>query len=176
MSQPNLTIPVFVARGIDADSWLNEPHHEWFRDGYAYAATQTRAISALSKCTAEEVEAVVWAVMRGAGLGDPGELPRARWRGEGPPPAAAETERLEKSGAFGYVIERDPRDAMVAGRFSPGAPMFTWFESEAESWKASGWKVTPVFARPGGADDSGRTAGGGRGALGTGDSQGGDTP
>lgn len=65
-----------MAQGIGAGSWLNRPGHEWFHDGYEYAATQTRAIPALSKCSAEEIEAVVWAVMRGAGFGDPGQIQR----------------------------------------------------------------------------------------------------
>lgn len=73
---PELRIPVHMAQGIAPESWLNEPQHAWFRDGYRYAATQSRAIPALSKCSAEEIEAAVWAIMRGAGLGDPYTLPR----------------------------------------------------------------------------------------------------
>lgn len=39
---------------------------EWFVDGHAYAATQTRAIPALSQVSPEALYFAVWAIMHGA--------------------------------------------------------------------------------------------------------------
>ena len=48
------TLTVFMAPQIGAESWLNEPEHEWFRTLYRYASTQTRSIPALAALTPED--------------------------------------------------------------------------------------------------------------------------
>lgn len=68
MTRPGHWIPLHIAQGIDADSWLNEPRFEAFRAGYSYAASATHAISGLSKLTAEETYYVWSLISRGVAL------------------------------------------------------------------------------------------------------------
>ena len=64
-------IKILVAQEIPVDhGWLRDRARRWFVDGHAYAATQSAAIPALSKCSPAELYHAVWAIMRGAGLGD----------------------------------------------------------------------------------------------------------
>lgn len=65
---------IFVPKDVRPDSWLHRPAYKWFLRGLSYAQTQTRAIPALAKCTPEELEAAVFAIMRGNGW-DPHRLP-----------------------------------------------------------------------------------------------------
>jgi hypothetical protein len=67
----SVKIEMLSAQEISKTSWLNESKYEWFVKGHAYAATQTRAISALSKVSPEELYFAVWLIMRGAGLPHP---------------------------------------------------------------------------------------------------------
>ena len=68
-------IQIRLAQEIRPDSWLRtDPHWRWLADGLDYAATQTFAIPALSKCTPEEIAQVVVSVMRGARIALPNEL------------------------------------------------------------------------------------------------------
>ena len=66
---------IYTPRRIRPDSWLHADRFRWFRDGYAYAGTQTRAIEALSEVEPEALYFAVWAIMRGAGLPDPEAVP-----------------------------------------------------------------------------------------------------
>lgn len=56
---------VQVSQGIPEGSWLNLDGYAAFREAYGYAETQTRAIPALSKCTADEVYFLFEALKRG---------------------------------------------------------------------------------------------------------------
>jgi broad specificity phosphatase PhoE len=51
---------------IKPDSWLNEPRFAWFKTGYQYAQTQTRAIPALAQIAPEELFFAVSSILRGA--------------------------------------------------------------------------------------------------------------
>jgi len=51
----NIDIRLISANQIGESSWLMEDEFTDFRKAYEYASTQTRAISALSKCTPEEI-------------------------------------------------------------------------------------------------------------------------
>ena len=62
---------IHMAQGIPEDSWLRDERRKWFMEGYGYAATQTRAIPALSQVDPHDLYCAVWAIMRGAGLPDP---------------------------------------------------------------------------------------------------------
>jgi len=64
---------IHIARQIKEGSWLQEDRFEWFRKGFGYASTQTRATPALSKASPEEICHAVCAIMRGAGLTEPDE-------------------------------------------------------------------------------------------------------
>lgn len=50
-----MELHLHIAKEISKDSWLNDPEYKWFKDAYGYAATQSRAIPALSQCTPEEM-------------------------------------------------------------------------------------------------------------------------
>jgi hypothetical protein len=60
-----------AARKIPDDSWLHEERFRWFREGYAYASTQTRAIPGLAAVDPHDLYSAVWAIMRGAQMPDP---------------------------------------------------------------------------------------------------------
>lgn len=71
MTAPALPVMLPQAFPRDPEHWLRAPERQWFRDGWGYAQTQTRAIPALSKCSAEELYFAVWSILRGAKLPDP---------------------------------------------------------------------------------------------------------
>ncbi len=58
-------IAVAVPNGVEPDSWLNGDEYKSFRAAYAYATTQSCAIPALSKLSAEEVHGVYEMLRRG---------------------------------------------------------------------------------------------------------------
>lgn len=61
---------------IREDSWImTDPRFEWFKEGYYYAMTQTRAIPALAKVDPEELFFAVSAILRGVKLAGK-ELPK----------------------------------------------------------------------------------------------------
>lgn len=74
MAERTFQVPVMFPQDVREDSWLHRPAYKWFLRGLSYARTQTRAIPALAKCSPEELEAAVWAIMRGNGW-DPDTLP-----------------------------------------------------------------------------------------------------
>lgn len=62
------SVTLVAPQGIRETSWLlTDKRCEWFVRGYEYACSQTTAIPVLSKCSAEELEHAVSAVIRGAG-------------------------------------------------------------------------------------------------------------
>lgn len=73
-------VQAFVPNSIAEDSWLcKSPRYDWFLRGYAYAQTQTAAIPALSAVPPETLYHATWAILRGAGLPDPEEVPTWRY-------------------------------------------------------------------------------------------------
>lgn len=60
-------IPVKMARGIGASSWLHDQQFQWFRDAYAYASTQTQAIPGLSDVSPEDLYYIVQAFLHQMG-------------------------------------------------------------------------------------------------------------
>lgn len=60
-----MLINLQTANTPSENSWLNEPTYEEFMRGFNYATTQTRAISALSKCSPEEIYFVWASINRG---------------------------------------------------------------------------------------------------------------
>ena len=54
-----------IAPPIETTSWLRLPEFAWFVEAYGYAATQTKAIPALSKCSPEEMYYAFIAIMHG---------------------------------------------------------------------------------------------------------------
>jgi hypothetical protein len=65
MSAEELRIRCVMARGIAPDSWLNEERFAEFRAGYSYASGQTRAITALSETSPEDLFFAWSAINRG---------------------------------------------------------------------------------------------------------------
>lgn len=63
-----MDIEVKVPKGIDPNSWLNEPRFEWFKKAYQYASTQTLAIPALSASDPEDLYYATRAFLRSMGV------------------------------------------------------------------------------------------------------------
>ena len=61
-----IPLSIVCANEIKDSSWLNEKRFAWFKQGYQYASTQTRAIPILSKLTPEEFYFAVCAINTGA--------------------------------------------------------------------------------------------------------------
>lgn len=72
---PNCEITLIIPNEIPDDYWLNEPRFAWFRKGYRYATTQTKAIPAMAQCHPADLYFAVRAIMRGAGISVPDEQP-----------------------------------------------------------------------------------------------------
>lgn len=64
----NLHVEVQIPSTFPIDHWLNDEEYAWFKSGYEYATTQTRAIPGLSKLTPSELYYVVTAIQRGASM------------------------------------------------------------------------------------------------------------
>jgi hypothetical protein len=53
-----------VVMANELPEWAKKPEYDWFARAYGYAATQTRALPALSKCTPEEIYCLIYAMLR----------------------------------------------------------------------------------------------------------------
>lgn len=71
------SVEVLQARGIPNDHWLNDARFAWFKRGYEYASTQTKAIPALAQSNAGHLYFALTAIMRGAGISEPGSADNA---------------------------------------------------------------------------------------------------
>jgi hypothetical protein len=56
---------------IVAESWLNEPRFTWFRDAYAHASRQPKALPALAAGSPEDLYFAVCAIIEAQGLPPP---------------------------------------------------------------------------------------------------------
>jgi hypothetical protein len=65
MSSDEVLIRCVMARSIEPTSWLNDERFAEFRAGYSYAAGQTRAITALSETSPEDLYFAWVAINRG---------------------------------------------------------------------------------------------------------------
>jgi hypothetical protein len=71
---PRPTPPgLVIAPEVAAGSWLHESRFDWYREAYAYATTQTRAIPTLAATTPEALYFAFTAMLRAMGVPIPTE-------------------------------------------------------------------------------------------------------